>query len=155
MVEHVVGLSQKENQPMFSGNINLPEDRMKFFITVGPVVHSDLERQICKNDIDYWFKEIFEKGLPHGRDDYGSAQAGARQWIARKCFMLEQITWKSLDGKTSWEFRGYGGDPYHYGTSTDTWFNFNLGVGEFMMGFGFDQGPVIEEGHCTKIDPPK
>jgi hypothetical protein len=153
LVEHVAGVLFDQDGRVSSGigGISIPDEDMKFFITVGPKTYNDIERQVCANDIHYWFEQVFQKGLPY--PDHGP-NADDRQWVGRNCFASEEITWRSFDGKTNWTFRGYGLFEY-YGWSPDTWFEFFQDTGHtFKMGF-FYNGPVIEYGHCTKIEPPK
>jgi hypothetical protein len=159
IVEHVAGLKwedKEKNQPMFSGKMKIPDEDMKFFIKIGPFVYDDIRREVCANDINYWFKEVFEKGIPYPDHAPGGKNADLRQWIGGNCFASDEITWKSSNGKQTWNFRGYGSRHEFYGWSTGNWFKFYHDVGNtFMMGFEYDSGPVIEYGHCTKIEPPK
>jgi hypothetical protein len=76
-VEHVAGMkyeNEEKHRPMFSGKINLPEQDMKFLIKIGPVVYNDAARAVCTNDINYWFKEIFEKGLRYTKNTFPLAK---------------------------------------------------------------------------------
>jgi hypothetical protein len=153
-VEHAVGLQWKEEtKPMFSGQIKLPEEDMKFFIKIGPVIYNDIAHDVCRHDMDYWFNEVFDKRLPYQDHAPAGRNADDRRWIGRNCFASNELTLKSSDGKSNNVFRGYG-DYEYYGASANTWFHF-YGDGKFLMGFGYDSGPVIEDGRCTKIEPPK
>ena len=74
---------------------------------------------------------------------------------AFNCFTSSEITWSPLErNRRDYRFDGYGGSPDYYGSGPDTWFSFYNDY-SFRMGFGYDEGPVIEYGHCTKIEPPK
>jgi hypothetical protein len=33
-----------------------PDDDMKFFIKHAPMIYTDTAKEICKHDIDYWFR---------------------------------------------------------------------------------------------------
>jgi hypothetical protein len=155
VVEHVAGITFSHdgaNEKVLSGKATIPASDMKFFIKVGPKEYVDSQREVCANDIHYWFEQVFQKGLSY--PDHGP-NADDRQWVGQNCFASEEITWRSLDGKTKWTFRGYGLFEY-YGPGPDTWFEFYGDPGHtFKMGFGYDEGPVVEYGHCTKIEPPK
>jgi hypothetical protein len=156
IVEHAAGLrweDKEKSQPMFSGKIKLPDEDMKFFIKVGSVVNSDTSREICENDISYWFNQVFEKRIAYPDHSPENKHADDREWIGRNCFASDEIKWQSLNGNKGWVFRGYGNSEYH-GTSTGQWFNL-YGDSSFMMGFEYDSGPVVEYGHCSKIEPPK
>jgi hypothetical protein len=163
LVEHVAGVvdTTSEGQgPMHSGKINLPEKEMKFFIKVGPRKYDDpIVRKVCENDINYWFMEIFEKGLPYKDGTPYQKTVDTRDWIGKNCFASEEITWKSFDGSLTLDFRGYGGAGFHqyYSFEPSTWFEFYQHAGHtFMMGMGhLYGGPVVAYGHCTKIEPPK
>jgi hypothetical protein len=144
VVEHVAGVINTDKEggrTMYSGNINLAEQETKFFIKVGPVVHDDVAREVCERQ----FKKILEKGT-----------AGFLEWTGYNCLASNEIIWKSPDGKLTLPFRGYGGFGY-YGAEPSTWFEFYNDAGHtFQMGLGhLYGGPVIEHGHCTKIEPPK
>jgi hypothetical protein len=156
VVTHAAGLQYKDeakNRPMFSGKIVLPDDDMKFFIRHAPMTYSDVAKEVCKHDIDYWFGQVLQKNLPFKDHAPAEANADDREWIGHNCFASDVITLTSLSGKLSSEFRGFGSYQY-IGASTSTWFNF-FNTGDFEMGFGYDSGPVIQYGHCTKIVPPK
>jgi hypothetical protein len=128
---------------------------MKFFIKVGPKQYLDNQREVCAKDIDYWFKKVFEKGISY--DDTPNPGVDERQWIGLNCFTSGEITLNYLDGKLErpYTFEGYGGySNWYYGAGPQNWFEFETDH-SFTMGVGYDEGPVIEYGHCTKIEPPK
>jgi hypothetical protein len=161
LVEHVAGVvSDGKGGPKHSGQINLPENEMKFFITVAPRIPKDIDRQVCENDINYWFMEIFKKGLPYKDQAPGSKAADHRGGIGQRCFASTEITLKFLDDeKFTMIFFGYGGYAEFRYSSGDpsTWFELYKDTGHtFLMGIGhLYGGPVVEDGHCTKIEPPK
>jgi hypothetical protein len=159
VVEHVAGLkweNKEKNEPMFSGKMKIPEENTKFFIKIGPVEYDDISRGVCANDINYWYREVFDKGLAYPDHAPGKKGADDRDWIGRNCFASDEITWTPSNGKSKFVFRGYGSRHDFYGWSAENWFKFYHDDGNsFMMGFEYDSGPVIEYGHCTKIEPPK
>ena len=155
-VEHVAGIKQAGGQTT-SGEVNLPENDTKFFIKVGPVVRDDLRRKICMDTMDY-YRVYFEKGLSFDERLPGEKSAELRQWIGLNCFTSEEITVTYPSAPTrerNWVYKGYGASPEHFGAGTGSWFNFYWADDSFEMGFYYDFGPVIEYGHCTKIEPPK
>ena len=156
VVEHVAGIKQAGGQ-MTSGEVSLRESDMKFFIKVGPVVRDDLRRKICMDTMDY-YRVYFEKGLSFDERLPGEKSAELRQWIGLNCFTSEEITVTYPSAPTrerNWVYKGYGASPEHFGAGTGSWFNFYWADDSFEMGFYYDFGPVIEYGHCTKIEPPK
>jgi hypothetical protein len=153
VVEHLAGITFSHdgaNRTVLSGKVTIPESDMKFFIKVGPKKYDDTRREICAADID-WIKKVFERGMPY--PDHGP-NVDDRQWIGPNCFTSSEITWSPLEKryKGDYKFEGYGG-PYYYGAQPETWFVFE--GDSFNMGMFYDNGPVIEYGHCTKIEPPK
>lgn len=154
LVEHVAGIINTTNEagsPKYSGKINLPEQELKFFITVGPKIYDASDMKACENEINYWLMEFLKKGLP-----YEDRSIPSRSSIHNRCFASEEITWKSLDGMLTLKFRGFGSFEY-YSYQPSTWFEFYKDAGHtFQMGMGHSHGgPVVEDGHCTKIEPPK
>src|SRR5271166_2162251 len=101
----------------FAGRVRLPDSEMKFFLRVGPVTYSDVAHEVCRHDIDYWFRDIFEKNQPYPDHAPASKNADDRAWIGNNCFASNELVQKSLDGKKSSSFRGYDGWRY-YGPST-------------------------------------
>jgi hypothetical protein len=159
LVEHVAGVvSDGKGGPMHSGQINLQENDMKFFIKVGPRIRKDIDRQVRENDINYWFTESFEKGLPYKDQAPSSKAAEHRGDIGQRCFASTEITLKFLDETFTMNFFGYGGYAEFIYSSGDpsTWFELYSDAGHtFQMGIGhLYGGPVVEYGHCTKIEPP-
>jgi hypothetical protein len=154
VVEHVAGITFSHdgaNEKVLSGKVTIPESDMKFFIKVGPKEYNDTRREICAADID-WIKKVLEKGMPYPKNGPG---VDNREWIGLNCFTSSEITLRPLDErKPDWWFRGYGGSPDYYGAGNANWFSFYNDY-SFRMGFLYDAGPVIEHGHCTKIEPPK
>lgn len=158
VVEHVAGITFSHdgaNAKALSGKVNIPESDMKFFIKVGPKEYNDTRREICAADID-WIKKVLEKGMPYPKHGPG---VDDREWIGLNCFTSSEITLRPLDGNSSfgrrdYKFNGYGGSPDFYGAGNTNWFSFYNDY-SFRMGFGYDSGPVLEYGHCTKIEPPK
>jgi hypothetical protein len=163
VVEHVAGIKHAGDQTT-SGKGSLPENETKFFIKVGPVVQSDVRRELCMNTMDY-YRVYFEKGLSLDQRLSIKKSIEDRQWVGLNCFTSEEITvtypgvpsknsWGIPQKDTSWKFSGYGNSPEYFGAGTGMWFNF-YGTDRFEMGFYYDNGPVVESGHCTKIEPPK
>ena len=154
-VEHVAGIKYgdtEKNEPMFSGKMNIPEGNKKFFIKVGPIARYDTQRMGCKESVDHYVNEFLQKGVPY--DETWNAKFQQRSNIGQACFASHelQLTYTG-DSKYVWTYRGY--DQFRYsGVLLSNWFEFYADK-SFMMGFLYDSGPVIEYGHCTKIEPPK
>jgi hypothetical protein len=148
----VINTNKEGGRTMYSGKIDIPDEETKFFITVGPVTHDYLQ-EFCKKSVDYWFNKFFENRSPPRINIMDPDTIGSL------CFASDKIAWKSLDGKLTFDFHGYGGDRgyQYYGYEPSTWFNLYEDAGHtFELGLGgLYQGPVVEEGHCTKIEPPK
>jgi len=155
VVEHVAGLTLsydgENRRSVLSGKVNIPDSDTKFFIKIAPKQYSDIQREICAADVDYWPKKI-EQGIavsqPHTLDQL--------EFVGHNCFASDEVAVTSLDGKIDDRLSGYGGDlgRYYYGSLPADWFAFT-GGDEFQRGVAYDNGPVVEYGHCTKLEPPK
>jgi hypothetical protein len=151
VAEHIAGVINTNKEgglTMYSGNIKVPDEEMKFFIKVSSVTSDDFA--FCEDGIDYWFNKIF-KGI-----DIGPKKRVAERVHIPQCFASEKITWKSFDGKLTLKFWAYEGYGDYFGYEPQTWFKlYGDVVHTFQMGLGgLYQGPVVEDGHCTKIEPP-
>jgi hypothetical protein len=158
VAEHVVGFVntyREGGQTLHSGKIDVPDEETKFFIKITPKQYNDAQRELCAADMDYWSKKI-EQGIPVSRPRIGVHDP---QWIGINCFASDEITLESVGGKIFLNFYGYGREVgYQYwGFVPSTWFQLYEDAGHtFEMGLGhIFQGPVVEHGHCTKIEPPK
>lgn len=149
VVDHTAGLrwgDKEKNKPFFSGKVTLPPEDTKFIIVRRARPPEQFMREYCKKSVEFWLDEKrFQSAAPDNKDLL------SRRLIGTHCFSTEQILWKS--GQQSWEYRGYDGFEY-FGVTVGSWFKF-YNEGSFEMGFDYDEGPVIEAGHCTRIEPAK
>ncbi len=156
-VDHAAGIKVEEdkemNERMYSGAVPIPEKDAKFFIKIGPYVHDSYDQQVCKEAMNYYLKEFSQKGIPYT----GTSQLGFLHpsLIAQHCLASSklQLTYTS-DNLHPYTYWGYGDNPEYYGDLIENWFWLFEG-GSFMRGFLYDNGPVIEHGHCTRIEPSK
>jgi hypothetical protein len=99
-----------------------------------------------------------EKGIswPERRYVGKGKSIEAREYIGFNCFTWEKLVviYPASPSERAHEYRGYGQSPDYYGSGTGSWFNFYVDL-SFIMGVPYDNGPVVEYGHYTKIDPPK
>ncbi len=159
-VEQAAGIRVVTGQAATSGKVTLPQNQMKFFIKIGPVVQNEITRVLCSNTINYFFGEFLEKGIPYEDDPPLSKKFSKniedRESIGRHCFASNEVTVTYPGEKHSWILRGYDTVRF-FGVEPAHWFNFYGANGDysFEMGFPYDTGPVVEYGHCTKIEPPK
>jgi hypothetical protein len=158
-VDQVAGIKFETGKPTLAGKIRLPDNKMKLFIMVRPVVIDEVTRTLCTNTIEYLFKEYVEKGIAFQDKiwERNSKNLWGQEAIGRHCFASEEITVTYPGDRRAWTYRGYGDSAEYFGVSTGDWFNFYGGDGGYSFGKGFpyDDGPVVEYGHCTKIEPPK
>ena len=102
-----------------------------------------------------YYKEYLEKGIawPDSRYVAKGKRIEDREYIGLNCFTSERLIVTYPGSSNVTKYKGYGHSPEYLGFGTGNWFNFYVDL-RFEMG-NDENGPVVEHGHCTKIEPSK
>jgi hypothetical protein len=150
-VDRSVGIIHHDSQTAYAGQIALPGNRSSFSLTIQPVKQDEQTINLCKESVDYYMN-ILQNRLPYSTDTPFGRGIGPRTVIGNHCFTRDEIVMKYPIENKDKILRGYndGLDSSHFSDVEGNWIEF-FDASKFNAVVQYDNGPVIEEGHCDKL----
>jgi hypothetical protein len=150
-VDRSVGIIHSDPQTAYAGQIALPGSRTHFLLTIKPIKQDSETINLCKESVSYYLK-ILEDRVPYPTDTPFDRGVGPRTVIGNHCFTRDEAVLKYPIEEKDSTLRGYndGLDAEHFSDVQGNWIEFS-GNTKFNAVVQYENGPVIEEGHCDKI----
>ena len=150
-VDRSVGIIHPDSQSDYAGQIALPGNRSRFSLTVQPVKQDEQTINLCKESVDYYMN-ILQNRVPYSTDTPFSRGIGPRTVIGNRCFTRDEIVVKYPIENKDKILRAYndGLDSSHFSDVEGNWLEFS-NASRFSAVVHYDNGAVLEEGHCDKL----
>jgi hypothetical protein len=151
VVDRSVGIIHHDSQSDYAGLIALPGNRSQFSMTLQPIKQDEQTINLCKESIDYYLN-ILQHREPYSTNTPFSRGIGPRTVLGNRCFTRDEIVVKYPIENKDKILRGYndGLDRSHFSDVEGNWLDFS-DARRFSAVVQYDNGPVLEEGHCDKL----